>query len=337
MANLVISGVCALRCPYCFAEEHLAALKARAVPLFISPEIFEQRLDFLQRSGIPEARLIGGEPTLHPQFAQLVARAVARGFKVMVFSHGLMPERALAALEALPLQQCTVLVNMNATRYPADTARRDKEHARRAETLRRLGGRALPGFTIYTPDFDLDPLLAAINSTGCQQMIRLGVAQAIFAGHNQYIHPKQYPYIAHKIARFAVKAAQAGVTISFDCGFVPCMFSDADLAVLRRVKADAQWHCSPILDIDIDGRVVHCFPLTGTAQTTLESTADAASLRAALAEQSAPYRMAGIYRDCATCALKASGACAGGCLAMTLRRFQQTPFQVTPPAERSTV
>jgi molybdenum cofactor biosynthesis enzyme MoaA len=75
MANLVVADACNLKCAYCFARDHMQASKDNAAPAFISLATFEARLDFLDRSGIGEIRLIGGEPTLHPQFPEMIRRA----------------------------------------------------------------------------------------------------------------------------------------------------------------------------------------------------------------------------------------------------------------------
>ena len=142
MTNLAISGVCDLGCPFCFAGGHLAASRDQG-SAYVDAAVFERWLDLLERSGIPEARPIGGEPTLHPAFADLVARAQRRGLAVHVFTHGLMPERALDCLAALPVEACSVLVNMNAGRSPDPSPR---ELARRQMTMRRLGQRAIARF-----------------------------------------------------------------------------------------------------------------------------------------------------------------------------------------------
>lgn len=318
MANLAITGVCNLRCPYCFAGSYLAASRDQGTA-FIDMPAFEQRLDFLQRSGIPEARLIGGEPTLHPAFPDLVAAARARGLRVSVFSHGLMPRRALDCLVALPADACAVLVNMNAGRA---TGASPAELDRRRMTLSRLGPRATPGFTIYRPDFELADLLPIVLETGCRPAIRLGLAQPMLAGGNAYLHPKQYPAAGARIAAFARDAAAAGVALQFDCGFVLCMFSSADIEMLHDAGSDFACRCSPILDIDLAGTASHCFPLTGNVQTTVGPGDTAGTLRAALAGRIAPYRPAGIYPRCSSCAEKAAGACTGGCLAAAMRRFR---------------
>jgi MoaA/NifB/PqqE/SkfB family radical SAM enzyme len=67
----------------------MRAVKADSAPTFIPLDIFEQRLDFLDRSGIDEIRLIGGEPTLHPQLPELIRHARAAGFEeVCVYTNG---------------------------------------------------------------------------------------------------------------------------------------------------------------------------------------------------------------------------------------------------------
>ena len=168
MANLVVADVCNLKCPYCFAQDHMRARRAASAPAFISLEAFEARLDFLNRSGIHEIRLIGGEPTLHPRFPELVERARRRGKHIAVFSHGLLSEKALVCLEALSPDECTVLVNMNASRFPngpdelydlrTDSGERVNlvDRAEHAHTQKELAARLEAFFTRYAdPKYDL--------------------------------------------------------------------------------------------------------------------------------------------------------------------------------------
>jgi hypothetical protein len=171
-------------------------------------------------------------------------------------------------------------------------------------------------------------LLPLVAETGCKSVVRLGMAQPCLSGNNQYIHPNQYRSIAVKIVRFAREAAEVGVKLDFDCGFVRCMFSDEDLDTLRATGAHVGWRCNPILDIDLQGEVIHCFPLSRFARLPLTPEMDAASLRSAFEERTQPYRQAGVFKECSTCPLKAAGECPGGCLATTIRRFRHTPFHL---------
>ena len=159
------------------------------------------------------------------------------------------------------------------------------------------------------------------------------MAHPCLSGDNQYIHPNQYRAIAVKIVRSARMAADHGVSLDFDCGFVRCMFSDAELDTLRAAGTKVGWRCNAILDIDLNGDVIHCFPLSRLMKLPLASVIDAAALREAFEVRTAPYRQAGVFKECSTCHFKAAGECPGGCLATTMRRFRHTPFALEMPRE----
>ena len=322
MANLTISAVCNQRCPYCFTSDHMGGSGSGGD--FLEAADFDARLDFLDRSDIDQARLLGGEPTLHPQFPALIKRARARGKKIVVFTNGLMPEASLACLERLPATECTVLVNVN---EPADAGEGTFERQRAA--IRRLGERAFPGFNIYRPDFQPDFLLPLIAETGCRPAIRLGLAHPCLSGDNRYVLPRQYVFIGKKIVRFARAAAQFGVVVEFDCGFVRCMFSDEDVEELEGWGADVAWRCNPILDVGLDGRVIHCYPLSQLGSLPLAPESDAPALRSDFQSLTRPYRRAGVFRECSVCPFKRSGECPGGCLTATIRRFRPAPMQLS--------
>lgn len=329
MANLVVSSACNLQCAYCFASDYLHT--ARPDARFISLAAFENRLDFLDRSGIETIRLIGGEPTLHPQFAELLAHAQRRGKHILVFTHGLLAEASLRALEVLAPEACTVLVNLTASADPAGPT--PAEQQRRQEVLRRLGARALPGFTVSHPVALPDYLLPLMQDTATRPRLRLGLALPAVVGRNASLAPRYYPLAGQHIVKFAERAARVGIRLEFDCGFVRCMFSDADVETMRQAGTDVGWRCNPVLDIGLDDQVLPCFPLAGQAQATLTETISAAELRADLTAQLHPYRQAGIYRECSSCLHKQQGLCPGGCLALTRRRFRPAGIRMSVPVK----
>jgi len=328
MANLTVSAVCNQHCSYCFTSDHLN--NSGADRSFLEIGDFDARLDFLDRSGIDQARLLGGEPTLHPQFPQLIERGRARSKKIVVFTNGLMPEEALACLKRLPSTECNVLVNVN---EPSEAS--EETFERQRTTIRRLGERVLLGFNIYRADFQPDFLLSLIAEASCRPAIRLGMAQPCLSGTNHYIHPKQYPFVGEKVARLARTAAKDGVRLELDCGFVRCMFSDEDLEALKAAEADVGWRCNPILDVDIDGGVIHCYPLSRLGSLPLTPQTDAPALRSAFESRTRPYRQAGVFQECSTCPFKTAGECSGGCLAATIRRFRHTPFSLLVPRQEA--
>jgi hypothetical protein len=330
MANLVISNVCNLNCDYCFSRDFLQGNPSSTDQSFISEQAFRARLDFLERSDIEDVRLIGGEPGLHPRFAELIAASAKRFPRIVVFTNGLLNDTALVALEALPPERLTVLVNMAAS--DGSGVLNERQENLRQRALERLGRRVILGYTISRIDFDCDDLIPFIQENNCRKSIRLGLAQPSLQGSNVFLHPKQYPLVGTRIVAFTRLAASQGIRVEFDCSFVRCMFSDRDFEQLQDLDAYAEWRCNPVLDIDLHDRVSHCFPLAGRFVTAFESQTTASDLHQWFAESTRPYRLAGIYKECSSCHYKLSGACTGGCLAATLLRFREVFFRFTEPA-----
>ena len=101
-------------------------------------ETFSTWLDFLAASGIHEIRLIGGEPTLHPQLADLLQLASQRRQRILIFTHGWLRPAVLKVLDAMPGTDLHLMVNMNA--QPPLASRRQGAADSRDPILQRLPG-----------------------------------------------------------------------------------------------------------------------------------------------------------------------------------------------------
>lgn|GEM_PF-1500420 len=295
MANISITSECDRGCTYCFAAA--TAGGAATVP-HMSAATFELALDFLERSGIDQARLLGGEPTLHPEFIRLAEMALRRGLRLLVFTHGDMPERTLRWLSETSPERVAVLVN--ATSVDAVPRR----------TLASLARRVTLGFTITSPLFDASPLLGLIREFNLSPGIRFGLAHPAAGGSNAFLGPDDYTEAGRRLAEFAEVARAAGVTLSFDCGFVPCMFP-------REFAAEAATgsHCAPILDILANGDVAACYPLAGLAREALPEYETADWLRRRFETRIGLRARPSIFSECTGCEHREAGRCAGGCMA----------------------
>ncbi len=306
MANLCITSACNRRCSYCFSLN-----AGRAGPAFMSLETFGKALDFLVRSGIDQARLLGGEPTLHPEFVRLAESVLRRGLRLLVFSNGFMPEDALSWLEKAPAESVGVLINVS-----------PHGSNRQRETLVRLGRLATLGFNMHSPAFQPDFLLDLIRRCGLSPTIRFGLAHPCADAFNVYLHPKHYDAVGSRLAIFAAKAQSSGVQLQFDCGFVPCMFPPGSLDSLGPSTSEIGLRCSPVLDLLPNGKFVSCFPLSELHQATLQETETAAVLRDRFNTALAGRRILGVFRKCASCEVRALDHCLGGCLAAASQRLR---------------
>jgi MoaA/NifB/PqqE/SkfB family radical SAM enzyme len=305
VANIALTTACNRDCAYCFAG---AARRSGAGHM--SVQTFQKALDFLVRSGIDEARLLGGEPTLHPEFPSLVELAIERGLRVRVFSNGLMPEPALRCLESHPPDRVAVLINIMA------------EDPHVGGALARLKERVTLGFNIHSPAFDASFLLGPIREHGLSPRIRFGLAHPAVDGSNSFLHPRYYRAVGTRLARFVEVARSEGIDPSFDCGFAPCMFPPGFLDVLGGAAGEIGARCSPVLDILPDGQVVSCFPLAVVAREPLPESENADAVRGRFTTRLSGYRKLGVFRECAVCEARQSGRCNGGCLAASIARLR---------------
>ena len=165
---------------YCFARD--AFNGGSFTQGHISLDTFERALDFLERSEIDQVRLLGGEPTLHPQFEQLIRRVMERGMNLLIFSNGQMPDNARQCLTETPGDRVRILVNLTSGRssgcWEAD--------GHQKKTMAALGQNIMPGINICRPDVVLDGLLDLIDHYHLLPSIRIGLAQPNMSRSNQY-------------------------------------------------------------------------------------------------------------------------------------------------------
>ncbi|NUQ84991.1 MAG: radical SAM protein [Anaerolineales bacterium] len=321
MPNLMLTNRCNIKCDFCFAVDMLPETPSASSNASFG--VFQAYIDLLDRAGLDQARLLGGEPTLHPEFSKFLEYARARGKKILVFTNGLIPKPAMLALMKIPPVECTALINL-ASGDASPAVRRRQEFA-----LAKLGQRACPGYTISRMDHpDLTQLLDLIDRTGCQRCLRIAMAQPS-GGGNKFIHPKQYRRVAQRVLTLASEAGRRGIRVEFDCGFVRCMFTNDEIETLRESGASVAWHCSPVWDITPEAVAFPCFALTERLRIPQGLDRSLEELQIEFDSALSILRVAGVYPECSSCEVRAVGGCSGGCLAVALRRMRSTPITHT--------
>jgi len=311
MANLSITTICNKKCAYCFANDS----RNESGDAIFDHEIFSQALDYLERSGLKQVRLLGGEPTLHPDFTSFVTRALDRGFDIMLFTNGLMHESVLDFLNSLPQNRLTILLN---TVHPGEKDTRGI--TRQKQVMGKLGPVIIPGLNIYRSNLDLDYLLDYIIRYDLRKEIRMGLAHPVLSRKNIFLHPKEYKKIGYEIALFKMKVKQYGILLGFDCGFVPCMFPDEYFELLSAELKKAGTCCHPIIDLLADGSFIACYPLNNLMRIKINSLMVAEELVKDFNTAISPYKEIGIYPYCTSCPLFGN-RCNGGCMSFRVQRY----------------
>ncbi len=311
MSNIILNTRCNRKCVYCFSDLR------EQTPKRMTLRNLTKICDFLDRSGKLKVNVLGGEPTLHPEFAVMLEYLLARGFAVHLFTNGLMPGPVLEAVRdlvtrrRLTRRQLKLVVNVNEEQY---RSKGETEHQGR--TFRGLAEFCTLSFNIFEKDCRLDFLARLIRSYGLLGEIRLGLASPVSGKGNRYLEPSGYRLIAEKISGFSMVCQESAIDLVLDCGFPLCIFSDEEIGRLYKNKTQLKFVCRPIPDIDPELNVTHCYPLSEFAPRKLTEFRDLEAVRRYFLGQLKHREIIGgfgIFPGCRECEYRHRGMCAGGC------------------------
>jgi len=288
-------------------------------------------VDFLETSSERHVSLLGGEPTLHPDFVSFVRYLLERQFHVNVFTSGILSQRRLdeakRQLSGVSAERLSFVVNGNDPR----TSPPKELHKVRA-FLRAFGHLCSLGFNIYRVDFELDFLFEYVNLFGTKRHLRLGIAHPIPGEVNVFVAPEEIRKVAERLASYVPMFKAFRVSPGFDCGFPMCAFTDAELGELFKVShGNLKFGCGPAIDIGPDMTVWPCFPLSHVRRRSIYEFNSLQEVRGFFDDFHSKARLeaAGIYPECDTCRYKRDGLCAGGCVAHALTHFlNEAPIRV---------
>ncbi len=291
--------------------------RGRAGPRDMPRGVYEKTLAFLERSQVADARLLGGEPTEHPDFDDYVALALDTGRVVTVFTGGLIPAAALECLGRIPPGRIKVVLNAMVPGTDRAEWVAEQEHVCQA-----LGAKVELGVTLDSPISSLDYLLDWIERHGLRRRLRLGVAHPSWDGANSSLRPQSARVFGGALETFIVRAEQAGVEVDFDCGFTPCMFSSRFMEEHASLSANIGLRCNPVIDILPEGAVIACYALSRARRLPLTDEATRDELVAMFDRELERLLPAGVCRDCAFCEYRSTGRCSGGCRARRALRLR---------------
>jgi hypothetical protein len=321
--NILLTSVCSRHCAYCFAQQRVTLGSrrptARSAPSHIAPEDFAKALGFA-RTGPHQIGILGGEPSLHPEFLRLLEAAWETGLHTKIFSNGLWREADLDALATREFpgprpRPYHVVLNVN-------EPERTPDHERRAQArlLERLGDAVTLSFNISRVDFDPGFLVDAVLRYRIRRHIRLGIAQPLAEIENEHVAVTDYPKLAPTLLRLAERCDANDIQLGFDCGFTLCMFSREEHGRLVLAGARFRACCGPTLDIGTDLSAWACFPLSTFSEgVTIADYPTVDALGRHFDEQFRRLYRTGALPDCVDCRHRRRGQCAGGCAAHVFR------------------
>jgi MoaA/NifB/PqqE/SkfB family radical SAM enzyme len=311
MANILLTKKCVRSCPYCFAKEQMSD----AADDVLSWDSLIYIADLHEKSNTRHLSLLGGEPTLHPDFISFVKYLVDREFHVNVFTSGIMSKNRLATMQEhlLPIdpKQLSFVCNVN---HPKECP--EDELSKLYEFFKAFGQHTSTSFNIYKPDFDLGFIFDYIIKFNLRKHIRIGITHPIVGEKNLHIQKEDMPLMAKTFMSFAPLMEKHKVTAGFDCGMPLCLFNDEDLGRMFKINGGRlKFSCGPAIDIGTDMTVWSCFPLGNFDRKSIyefDSIGDIGKYYSEI-HKSLREKKGGLFDACMECEYR-GGLCAGGCL-----------------------
>ena len=311
MANIAIVNYCNLKCKYCFADDMI-----QEESTCITLDDFKKVLEFISRPPKNHVGIIGGEPTLHPQFEEILkelntyCRECNTG--ATLFTNGIELEKYLPFIG----DRIGLLINCNAAEWQNPDLY--EKHIKTLDHLHELswfdskvtlGCNVFPGQTDYSfiwelvDKFHIDHLRTSVVSPG-------GCYAALRSDKEKYYMDMKPIFIEH-----CKNAIKHNCRLCMDCGHIPmCYFTMEEREIVEQICDNLyQDFCEPVVDITPEFKATACFgsydPIDIRDFDNLIELE-----RFLMAKKNLPKAAANGTGRCSTCKRHKMLQCQGGCL-----------------------
>jgi MoaA/NifB/PqqE/SkfB family radical SAM enzyme len=326
MANILLTTRCNLKCPYCFAQEKLGA----GDKLTMTIGDVEKVIGFLKRSNQSLFRVMGGEPTLHPEFPRILEMALENDMRVDVLSNGTWPESYNSIFARISPRRLAFLLNIDRPeRYATHIWKRIEQN------LAAISERE--SITLSFNVFEMNPayeyILELAGKYGINK-VRMSLSLPVVGANNACLKLEDYKGIAPFVVEFVRRAEEVGVKVRMDNAVPLCMFSHeqaGELLLKGVVDLKHNMQCAPVIDIGPDLSVWCCFCLSKMWNRHLDEFKNLQEIHAHYRDAMSLYQSR-LYpmEECDTCRYREQWHCQGGCLTHTVMRHGELSLEDRP-------
>lgn len=334
MANIMMTDVCNLHCPYCFASEFVNKGKND-----ISEESFDKAVDFITGDGSNNTvGLIGGEPTVHLHFDYFMRKLIynEKVSKIMLYTNGILIDRFW---DVICHPKTHILINCNS---PKDIG--EKQYAillKNLDTLfnqKMCGDRVTLGINMYNSHFEYDYMLDLLKKFE-RRYVRFSITVPNIDEDRNVDAHLYFIMMKPKMLEFFHDLLNEGIIPNFDCNKIPsCLIDENEIHEFDKylnnefIKKNigksniinSEVKCRPVIDIRQDLTAVRCFGLSGTTKQKIFDYEGIGELENYYIRTVDAYAYNTSYSPkCNKCHLRAVMKCTGGCLAYKIRQINQ--------------
>ncbi len=317
--NVMFTSYCNQECPYCFGQDAMyGAGGKKKSDREISRENLQFVLKFIKRSGESRINIIGGEPTLHPQFKQRYMQIEKAGMSIMIFSNCVM-EEDIAIFLSKRESLVDILLNI---REPREYSAGDWNKI--LTTLRHIKKVTL-SFRIYHLGFNVRFLFDLIDEFKLNRSINFAPALSSLDRKTKYLTLNKYKEMGREMVIWSRESKKRKISWYSDAGFILCGFSKKDLEELcKNVKFIPMVNCPAAVEVRPNLEVQRCFGMwskknEGTISLKRFSTVQEAHRYFNICSLVIKQRYKAL-KECKDCVHFHNATCGGGCLVHILKK-----------------
>ncbi|MEA2056538.1 MAG: radical SAM protein [Patescibacteria group bacterium] len=254
--NVLLTNHCNQHCSYCFAQKEMKTTNKKEMSL----NDFKRLILVFQENGITDLRLMGGEPTIHSKFPEMLELGVNNFKRVLIFSNGLIPENSHQAI----LKHIDKLeFNFNIGTPVFSDKQKRKSLVETISNLARVTKSSI-AFTIFDLEQNYTKLLEDFAPEALDNLgVAFSYAKSIY-GTKPIFAREDYSFLGKKIVETIQQIKKKGVKrIYLECGLKKEMFTKEEYQYLATNALMKGWGCAgkwSSFDIAVDLSVFPCFP-----------------------------------------------------------------------------
>lgn len=314
MANIMLNDYCNLNCSYCFAEMD-------DILTNISIEDFKEAVDFcLTDPNSNHIGLIGGEPTLHPKFSEILNFL---GYNpnvkdVILFTNGITLDRHIDFLSKN--DKFDILINCNSVNDIGIGNFSKLKH--NVEMIRDydLSKRTALGINLYTTKMDYSFIFELLESSSVDKL-RISIT----VPNNLSKNKLNYQELKSIALQIVIDAIKNNIVPFFDCNKIPlCFVSNNERNTIFNLQKDAgtitnvicnRSICDPVIDIYPNLDAVRCMGTSDLCKVSIRDYATILDLTNYFIKHIDSYKhIVHLEKKCSDCNYNEQKKCSCGCI-----------------------
>ncbi len=318
--NVLITNRCNATCQYCFLRGELVDKNGKGKEITL--EDFKHILkyaDHLISIGVTDSlNLMGGEPTLHPQFHEILKMVLTYRTEkldfipITIFSNGLFPHETG---ELFKREACPIMINVN---HPDNYSDSQWDLLETNLSILADSNYADPLLTlslnIDRPRQDFEYMLELAKRINLKK-IRVDISRPGPNRSNTFVGIEQIPEVIPILLDFTKECKNMGITVNTDCCLPICGISNKQLQEFAENEVELSFKCSGGIDVAPDLELWHCAPLRSIRLGKITDYSNGYEIVAEIEKKTHHLRWnVESKKECKNCKWLTVRICQGGCL-----------------------